>query len=88
MRATESLLQALENGPSLERPTLFDYWLMPISQALETTSETASKPLAELTVPDLIAWAAVLGYSALTGYILGKIAVNIAGVALGGPRRS
>jgi hypothetical protein len=66
---------------------LYDLWLMPIRKPLAATSATAQKPLAEMTVPDLMAWVYVLGYGGLSGYVAGKLIGNLLIVALGGHGR-
>jgi hypothetical protein len=62
------------------------WWLTPIRGPLARAHETADKPLGSLTVPELFDWGVVLGYGALTGYVLGTMAVNLAAVLLGGRR--
>jgi hypothetical protein len=70
------------------RPRLMDMWLLPIRKPLAQTAATVDKPLADMTVPDLMAWGIVLGYGGVTGYVLGKMLGNLLVAALGGPRRS
>jgi hypothetical protein len=77
--------------PPAEAPprwfALTDAWSKPIRGPLDRVSQTVDTPVGRLTVPELFDWAIVLGYSALTGYVIGKAAGNLAVIALGGPRR-
>jgi hypothetical protein len=65
---------------------LMDIWLKPIRPSLDRVSTTIEKPLAEMTMPDLLAWFNILGYGALTGYVLGTLAGNLLSAAFAGPR--
>jgi hypothetical protein len=62
-------------------------WSKPIEPYLKTVAATRSKPLAELTMPDLLAWAFVFTYAALTGMVIGQVTGNVLSVALRGPLR-
>jgi len=62
-------------------------WLYPITGSLEVVTGTVDKPVGALTMIELMAWASVLGYAALSGYVAGRIAGNVAAVALRGPAR-
>ena len=62
-------------------------WTLPIRGPLDRTAATAAKPVGELTMPEVMDWAVVLGYAGLTGYVIGKMAGNLLEVMLGGRRR-
>jgi hypothetical protein len=72
---------------SPERSSLYQLWLRPIRGPFERAAETVHKPIGQLTVPEAVDWAACLGYAALTGYVIGKMAGNLLEVGLGGRRR-
>lgn len=62
-------------------------WRKPIEPGLKVMKATAEKPLAELTMPDVLAWAIVLTYFAATGMLLGQLAGNVLVNVLRGPGR-
>lgn len=66
---------------------LFRIWASPIEPMLERIGDTADKPLAELTMTDLLTWAFVLGYAAMTGLVVGQLAGNLIVSAVRGPVR-
>lgn len=59
------------------RPSLYNLWLAPIRPALEITKGTADKPLAEITMPEFLAWLMVVAYGGMTGYLIGKVAASV-----------
>jgi hypothetical protein len=59
-------------------------WIAPIHEFLPVAARVKDKPLSEVTLTELTAWVAVLGYITGTGLIAGMLAVNIARVAIGG----
>jgi hypothetical protein len=62
-------------------------WRKPIEPFMARMTATRDKPLAELTMPDLISWVLVFGYAAATGAVLGHIGGNLLASALRGPVR-
>lgn len=62
-------------------------WRRPVEPFLDRMAATRDKPLAELTMPDLISWLMVFGYAAATGAVLGSIGGNLLAAALRGPVR-
>lgn len=56
-------------------------WLRPVASELAVMTATRDKPLGQLTLPEVLAWAVVLGYAALTGAVLGAMAGNVLRVA-------
>lgn len=69
-----------------ELPALLRLWAYPIRDALATVTDTAGKPVGELTMPEVMSWAWVAAYSALTGMIIAQAGANLAAVALRGDR--
>lgn len=63
-------------------------WIKPVRGSYDRTAKTRDKPLAELTVPEVMDWAVILTYAMLTGYVIGKAVGNLAAVAIGGPKRA
>lgn len=62
-------------------------WRKPIEEPMARMKDTAGKPLAELTMPDVLAWAFVLSYAILTGMALGQLAGTVLVNVLRGPGR-
>ena len=62
-------------------------WLRPIAESLEVVTGTVDKPVGAMTMIEILAWVNVLGYAMLSGYVAGRVAGNIAAVALRGPAR-
>lgn len=62
-------------------------WARPIREPLAIASGTASQPLGQLTMQELVAWGVLFLYSAVTGMIIGHLAGNLAATALRGPHR-
>lgn len=68
-------------------PAPVQLWARPVRDALGIVGGTASKPLGQLTMQELMAWGFLLLYSAATGAVLGHLAGNLAAAALRGPYR-
>lgn len=66
-------------------PAWLRLWLAPIGEPLRRVGATADKPLAELTMTDLVAWGCVLTYAAATGMVAARLAANLAAAAVRGP---
>lgn len=62
-------------------------WLKPIRPFFDDAVSTFDKPLAELTIPEIMSWVMVFAYAIGTGMIAGRIAGNLAATALRGPVR-
>lgn len=62
-------------------------WLRPVRGPFDRAAATVDKPIGELTMPEAMDWAVVIGYAGLTGYVIGKMAGNLLEVMLGGRRR-
>lgn len=62
-------------------------WLAPIREPLAVMAATSGKPVGELTMPEVMAWAMVGAYCVLSGMVLGRVAGNLAVTALRGPYR-
>ncbi len=62
-------------------------WRKPVEPFLEQMKATMDKPLAELTMPDLMSWLIVFAYAGATGFILGQLGGNLLATALRGPVR-
>lgn len=62
-------------------------WAQPIREPLAMVAGTAQQPVGQLTMQQLVAWAALLLYSAATGMIIGHLAGNLTLAALRGPYR-
>jgi hypothetical protein len=62
-------------------------WLAPIRDQLPVIAATKDKPLAELTMPEIAAWAMVGFYCVVSGIAAGQLAANVAVTVLRGPGR-
>lgn len=70
---------------TLPRPV--QLWLGPIREQLDIVARSKDKPLAELTMPEVAAWAICGAWCVLTGVIAGQVAANVAVTVLRGPGR-
>jgi len=68
--------------PSM-RTVLMDAWVRPIRKPMAIASATADKPIGQLTMPELTAWAYVLSYGGLSGLLIGTLAIKILESAFG-----
>ena len=59
-------------------------WLQPLQPLLPVLRETADKPVAEMTMKELIAWGMVAFYAFSSGMLAATIARNIVRVAVAG----
>ena len=80
---TTARLDRPQTAPRSTLASLEVVWLMPIQKQLSIASRTAERPLAEITMPEVAAWLTVLGYGALTGFVVGRLVSNLLAVALG-----
>lgn len=78
--------QRLNRGRRSFDSGLTGLWLRPVRGSFDRAAATTDKPIGELTVPEAMDWAFVLGYAGLTGYVIGKMAGNLLDVMLGGRR--
>lgn len=62
-------------------------WLKPVEPMLGKVIATRDKPLAELTMPEVLSWCYVIAYCMGTGMIAARLAANTAAVILHGPMR-
>lgn len=62
-------------------------WRKPIEPHLAILKATSGKPLAELTMPELLTWGLVFSYAFATGMVIGQLAGNVLALALRGPPR-
>jgi hypothetical protein len=59
-------------------------WITPIRELLPVAARVKDKPLSEVTLTELTAWFAIVGYISVTGILGGMLAGNIIRVAIGG----
>lgn len=70
-----------------DAPAWVRLWLAPIQHQLDVVAATSATPVAELTMSEVLAWATVVSYSAVTGMIIGRLAAGLALAAIRGPHR-
>jgi hypothetical protein len=68
-------------------PAWLSLWLAPIRDPMRIAAASVDKPVGQMTMGELMSWAAVLAYAGLSGYVAGRIAGNLALAALRGPGR-
>lgn len=73
-----------EDARGLGVQGVLDLWMRPIEGPMKIVTATSGKKVGDLTMPEVVSWLVVLGYGAMTGYVIGKVAAN---VVLGPARR-
>ena len=83
---TDGELSQIVNGPGPleDMPRLARLWLRPVEPLLPVLRETRDKPLGQLTVPELLTWAACLGYMVASMALAETLALNLVRVAVRG----
>lgn len=69
---------------ALDAPLLVRAWLRPVAPLLPVLEATRDKPLGQLTMTELLSWAAVLGYVTLSVTVGEVLALNVLRVAVRG----
>lgn len=68
-----------------ELPAPLRVWLYPMRDQLHLAAHSATKPIGQITVPEAVAWATLIGYAYLSGAVLARVSLNLTAVALRGP---
>jgi|HubBroStandDraft_1064217.scaffolds.fasta_scaffold15366_8 hypothetical protein len=75
-RATYQTLPppAWERGAAdLQLDGPWDWWLTPVRKQLATAAASIHKPLAEVTMDEVVSWGIIVGYGYLVGALLGRV---------------
>jgi hypothetical protein len=59
----------------LEGP--WDWWLRPVQRQLAGAAGSIHKPLAEVTVDEVVSWGILLGYGYLVGLLAGRVIARL-----------
>jgi hypothetical protein len=51
----------------------WDWWLRPVRQQLAAAAASLHKPLAEVTVDEVVSWGILISYSYLVGTLAGRV---------------
>lgn len=51
----------------------WDWWLAPVRKQIMTAAASINKPLAEVTVDEVVSWGIIAGYGYLVGLVLGRV---------------
>ncbi len=65
----------LEVSITLDGP--WDWWLKPVRKQLETAAGSIHKPLAEVTMDELVSWGILGCYSYVVGMVAGRILARL-----------
>jgi hypothetical protein len=67
-------------APPYDKPDFDDWstmWLKPIRRQVEMAGASLHKPLAEVTVDEVVAWGILLTYSYVAGALLGRVLARL-----------
>ena len=55
----------------------WDWWLAPVRKQIAVAAGSVHKPLAEVTVDEVVSWGILLGYGYLVGMVAGRVIARL-----------